>query len=572
MRGSRRRCRTILPMAVDRDDALDVGRAALAEGRWADAADAFERALQDGLDPDASFGLAIARWWLADNAQAMHGWAQAYVEYRRRKQAPAAVMAAFYLCLAYQMTYGNAAAARGWLGRAARVAAGADGAVAAGWVALGRAHLAVDDGRPGEAERWAHEALANASSRMDLDLELCAASELGAALIEQGRDQEGAALLDEAMAGAYGGEARDPDAVVLISCRTITAGSRAGDLRRVVEWVALADDFYRRYGSPHLYATCRAQYGAILVAAGRWSDAERELDHALRLSLGAEASVRAEALAALAELRQAQGRHSEVERLLAGYETHGSATVVLAQHHLSQGRARAAGTLLRRRLRQLEAGSISAARLQDLLVEAEVGAGRIDAAASAAASLASTASATRSTVIAARVAMAAGRVAMARGDRIEASEAFERAVESFERSGLPLESARARYLLGSTLASTDRESAIQELQAALAAFDRIGAADANAAAATLRSLGVRPVRGVVTTTGLLTRREREVLALLGEGLSNRQIADRLYITPKTAEHHVANVLAKTGLSGRAEAAAYAVRHLGAAIPGVAPRD
>ena len=245
---------------------------------------------------------------------------------------------------------------------------------------------------------------------------------------------------------------------------------------------------------------------------------------------------------------------------------------MLAQHHLSQGRARAAGTLLRRRLRQLEAGSISAARLQDLLVEAEVGAGRIDAAASAAASLASTASATRSTVIAARVAMAAGRVAMARGDRIEASEAFERAVESFERSGLPLESARARYLLGSTLASTDRESAIQELQAALAAFDRIGAADANAAAAALRSLGVRPVRGVVTTTGLLTRREREVLALLGEGLSNRQIADRLYITPKTAEHHVANVLAKTGLSGRAEAAAYAVRHLGAAIPGVAPRD
>jgi DNA-binding NarL/FixJ family response regulator len=63
-----------------------------------------------------------------------------------------------------------------------------------------------------------------------------------------------------------------------------------------------------------------------------------------------------------------------------------------------------------------------------------------------------------------------------------------------------------------------------------------------------------------TKEGELTRREREVASLLGEGLSNSELARRLYISPRTAAVHVSNILVKLGMSSRAEVAAWAVRN------------
>jgi DNA-binding CsgD family transcriptional regulator len=57
----------------------------------------------------------------------------------------------------------------------------------------------------------------------------------------------------------------------------------------------------------------------------------------------------------------------------------------------------------------------------------------------------------------------------------------------------------------------------------------------------------------------LTRREAEVLALVAQGRTNRQIGQELFITPKTASIHVSRILAKLGVAGRGEAAAIAHR-------------
>jgi DNA-binding NarL/FixJ family response regulator len=59
---------------------------------------------------------------------------------------------------------------------------------------------------------------------------------------------------------------------------------------------------------------------------------------------------------------------------------------------------------------------------------------------------------------------------------------------------------------------------------------------------------------------ILTRRERQVLALLAQGASNRAIAERLVITERTAEIHVSNILGKLGATSRTQAATYALGH------------
>lgn len=58
----------------------------------------------------------------------------------------------------------------------------------------------------------------------------------------------------------------------------------------------------------------------------------------------------------------------------------------------------------------------------------------------------------------------------------------------------------------------------------------------------------------------LTEREREVLALVARGYTNKQIAEQLYVSEKTARNHVSHILEKLGLARRSEAAAYAVEH------------
>jgi DNA-binding CsgD family transcriptional regulator len=163
-------------------------------------------------------------------------------------------------------------------------------------------------------------------------------------------------------------------------------------------------------------------------------------------------------------------------------------------------------------------------------------------------------------------AYAAALLALARG-RCAAAAAtgdprgwLRDALAGFARAQLPFEAALCRLELARVFAEGSPELAVAEARLALAEFERLRAArQADAALSLLRGLGARVGPARSGHNGVLTRRETEVLALLGEGLSNPEIAQRLFISRKTVEHHVGNVLDKLGLRNRSEAAAYAVR-------------
>jgi DNA-binding NarL/FixJ family response regulator len=112
-----------------------------------------------------------------------------------------------------------------------------------------------------------------------------------------------------------------------------------------------------------------------------------------------------------------------------------------------------------------------------------------------------------------------------------------------------------RLELARALAANHPALAVAEAGGALGAFERLGA---DATASLLRSLGA-PARTGPKHVGVLTKREQEVLRLVGLGLSNPEIAQRLFISRKTAAHHVSSLLAKLGVRNRAGAVAYAAR-------------
>ena len=454
----------------------------------------------------------------------------------------------------YATYHGNFSAALGWKERAASVLDGTEETAAHGWLTLMGAPFSRD---PAEREQLAVSALAIARRFGDVDLEIEALALLGEAYVVGGQVVDGMRLLDEAMAAVTAGRVRDHFALGEIYCRLLSACEAALDVRRATDWLSMVDRYV--VWTDFVRPTCRTHYGGILVALGRWAEAETELLAAIE---GFDRGYRGDRMFAalrLADLRMRQGRVEEAERLLEGGEWHPTARRLAATIALARGDTALASELGELCAEGSRLADPTCAPALEVLVATRLAIGNLPAAHEAADRLATIARASGLERLEACAALAEGRVAAAQGDERAVGQ-LKRAVELFGSLELPLEAARAQLELARKLAQSAPAAAVREAKLAIATFERLGALpDADAAAGLLRGLGAVAGRAWPRGATSLTRREDEVLGLLAEGCSNAQIAERLVISTRTAEHHVASILSKLDLRSRSEAAAYAVR-------------
>lgn len=535
------------------DELLHLGRDALAEADWERARTLFEQAAQLGESAEALDGLGDALQFGGEHKRAIEVKEQAFAEYERRGLRMEAAELARWLAFLYVSVHGNPATANGWMARAETLLEGIEECAAHGWLMLDRAPWSSD---ASEREQLAAAALAIAKRHGDRDLEFDAMALLGDAYVASGRVTEGMTLLDQVMAAVTAGEVVGVGPAGEIYCRLLSACERATDVRRAEQWLEAATHF--EGWSDFVPPTCRTHYGGILIALGRWEEAERELLAAIRTFETGYWASQLFPLLRLAELRVRQGRFEEAERLLKGFDWHTNAKRSLARIALARGNLALAEDLVGLCLEGTPPSDPDCLPLLGLLVEVQLARDDVDAADQSLERLAELAADSKNDRARAIAALAKGTVRVAHGDE-QARADFQAALELFSTLGLTLEAAQARMALARALASHAPAAAAEEARFALETFARLGAVrDADAAGGVLRELGA-PARTFPKEPGPLTKREREVLPLLAEGCSNAEIAQRLYISRRTAEHHVARILAKLGLRNRAEAAAYAVR-------------
>ena len=155
---------------------------------------------------------------------------------------------------------------------------------------------------------------------------------------------------------------------------------------------------------------------------------------------------------------------------------------------------------------------------------------------------------------------ACGMVA-AGSDPTAAALTLEQVCEEADRLEHRLDGLWAGIDLARIAAAQEREHAATLLRDVAAGADSIGAAlIRDVAEHELRRLGVRTWRrGATASPGALTKREQEVAELVARGASNPEIAEALFLSRKTVERHVSNVLAKVGARNRVELAGMLAR-------------
>jgi DNA-binding CsgD family transcriptional regulator/tetratricopeptide (TPR) repeat protein len=452
-------------------------------------------------------------------------------------------------------------------------------------------------GRYNEVCEAAPEAI-DATARLGLDSERAGVlNRYGCALFSLGREQEARARMSESieiaertgfsddLATAYLNYA---DALHLAGLDSEARAVAEEGVARVQDRIALSTG-----GSTRSMRFIRLNLAEIHFDGGDWDRAEAAL---LEAEPGLQGVGRAHARLRFAELALAHGRDEEAgealeqaeELLTDALEPQYIATLAVLQAELEtrRGELECARATIERGLDRIQFCSEDAGRLAltaaaGVAVEAEIAErardlGDVDAeraASSQAGRLCDLAAAAAEDaggpVEGARLELARAELARAEGTDLPAL--WERAAGSWQTLGRPYPEAIARWRQAqASLGRGDRVGATAALTDAGRIADRLGASWLQREAkglATRARLDVsdgqdpaaKPAAAAEAPFGL-TPRELQVLELVGNGATNREIGEELFMAEKTASVHVSRILSKLDVRGRTEAAAVAHRH------------
>jgi ATP/maltotriose-dependent transcriptional regulator MalT len=378
----------------------------------------------------------------------------------------------------------------------------------------------------------------------------------GQALIARGRRDPGLGLLDEAMVAVTADQV-SPITVGIVYCAVVLNCHLAFDLHRAREWTGVLTRWCAAQPDLVPYrGQCLVHRAQVLTMEGRWGEAMEEITRA-RSRLADPPGQPAVGIAwyETGELHRRQGRHDDAEDCYRQASRHGHPPQPgLLLLRLAQGRSSEARSAV-------DAALVTATSTADrwplLAAASEVrcACGDTVAAREAADELDAVADGQSGEWLRAIAATAVGGVLLAEGATRDAGPVLRRAWRTWRELRVPYEAARVRIPLGEVCAALgDTDGATLEWDAARYTFEELGAVDDLARVAALLSPET-PSR----PSGL-TERELDVLRLVAQGRTNREVADALFLSEHTVRRHLQNVFGRLGVSSRAAAVAFAVQH------------
>ena len=536
---------------------LALGRQAFEERAWATAYRRLAALDSDTLGESDRQALATAAYLAGDRDAADRALQDSYRLHVESGSSLAAARDTFWLALLHN-TAGDVAVGGGWVARGYRLLEdAAPDAVEHGYLAIHEMFRHIFAGEFAAALGVSERVAETGRRCRDANLVAMGLSSQGRLLIYGGRVREGLALLDEAMVGL-----QDPDVSPILAgnayCSMVEGCQEIADYQRMAEWTAALTRWCRT--QPDLVpftGQCAVHRAQIMRARGALPEALEELALAVSRYLAEGGSPAAGlALYERGEVLRLQGDHAgaaaafEEAAALGRDPQPGQALLALAK-----GRDAAAVAMVRRLLDETPDPVHRSAHLP-AAVEVLLATGDVDSALPAADELVALAGEFGCEALEAAGSYAVGSVWLARSD-VEGSAAtalphLRRAWKLWIDLGARYEAAWARVRIGlACRALGDEDSALSEFGVAGRAFTDIGAEPAR--------LEVERLLGRDLPDGL-SAREVEVLRLVASGQSNPQIADTLFLSPKTVQRHLSNIFTKTGVTSRTAAAAYAFEH------------